>query len=105
MVVVSRRLRDVLINNIYLFIPFIALTKHGKRQWLNSEEEEEVERKKCKDDRQEEEGEVKDKENRGVNRRRAVSGMCGELLSVDWAPAELCYEVSLVPKKETWYNE
>ena len=41
-------------------------------------------------------GEVNEKE----NRRRIVSGMCGELLSVYQAQTVLCYKVSLVLERE-----
>lgn len=40
--------------------------------------------------------------NRGENRRRTASGMCGGLLSVYRAPAVLWYEVSLDLRKKTW---
>lgn len=56
------------------------------------------EEKKCKDDRQEKMRRRGGRNrNRGGNRRRTVSGMRGELLSVYRAPAVLCCEVPLVP--------
>lgn len=73
----------------------------GKRQGLKEKEGGNEERRwKSKGTRRRIYRKGRDAEYRGESRRRTASGMCGGLLSVHWAAAVLCCEVSLVPHKE-----